>query len=107
MYYIENETDEKIDLKNVRAVLKKLVSYYGEKRDFSVTFVTDEEIRNLNREYRDLDMPTDILTFRLDDTPSFPISFDEEDPLSRFYILNSISLLKFQLSHGNGPEHAD
>ena len=29
MYYIENETDEKIDLKNVRAVLKKLVSYYG------------------------------------------------------------------------------
>ena len=42
MYYIENETDEKIDLKNVRAVLKKLVSYYGEKRDFSVTFVTDE-----------------------------------------------------------------
>ena len=79
MYYIENETDEKIDLKNVRAVLKKLVSYYGEKRDFSVTFVTDEEIRNLNREYRDLDMPTDILTFRLDDTPSFPISFDEEE----------------------------
>ena len=79
MYYIENETDEKIDLKNVRAVLKKLVSYYGEKRDFSVTFVTDEEIRNLNREYRDLDMSTDILTFRLDDTPSFPISFDEEE----------------------------
>ena len=79
MYYIENETDEKIDLKNVRAVLKKLVSYYGEKRDFSVTFVTDEEIRNLNREYRDLDMPTDILTFRLDDAPSFPISFDEEE----------------------------
>ena len=44
-----------------------------------MTFVTDEEIRNLNREYRDLDMPTDILTFRLDDTPSFPISFDEEE----------------------------
>ena len=55
------------------------MSYYGEKRDFSVTFVTDNEIQELNREYREIDAPTDILTFRLDDAPSFPISFEEED----------------------------
>ena len=79
MYYIENETEEKVDLKIVRAILKKIVAYYGEKRDFSVTFVTDDEIQELNREQRDIDAPTDILTFRLDDAPSFPISFDEED----------------------------
>ena len=79
MYYVENETEEKVDLKQVRAMLKKIVSYYGEKRDFSVTFVTDNEIQELNREYREIDAPTDILTFRLDDAPSFPISFEEED----------------------------
>lgn len=79
MYYVENETEEKVDLKIVRAILKKIVSYYGEKRDFSVTFVTDDEIQELNSEYREIDAPTDILTFRLDDAPSFPISFDEED----------------------------
>ena len=79
MYYVENETEEKVDLKQVRAILKKIVSYYGEKRDFSVTFVTDNEIQELNREYREIDAPTDILTFRLDDAPSFPISFEEED----------------------------
>ena len=79
MYYVENETEEKVDLKIVRAILKKIVAYYGEKRDFSVTFVTDDEIQELNREYREIDAPTDILTFRLDDAPSFPISFDEED----------------------------
>ena len=79
MYYVENETEEKVDLKEVRAILKKLVSYYGEKRDFSVTFVTDSEIQELNKEYREIDAPTDILTFRLDDTPSFPISFEDED----------------------------
>ena len=79
MYYVENETEEKVDLKQVRAILKKIVAYYGEKRDFSVTFVTDNEIQELNREYREIDAPTDILTFRLDDAPSFPISFDEED----------------------------
>ena len=79
MYYVENETEEKVDLKKVRAILKKIVSYYGEKRDFSVTFVTDSEIQELNKEYREIDAPTDILTFRLDDTPSFPISFEDED----------------------------
>ena len=79
MYYVENETEEKVDLKEVRAILKKIVSYYGEKRDFSVTFVTDSEIQELNKEYRETDAPTDILTFRLDDTPSFPISFEDED----------------------------
>ena len=79
MYYVENETEEKVDLKIVRAILKKIVAYYGEKRDFSVTFVTDDEIQELNREYREIDAPTDILTFRLDDAPSFPISVDEED----------------------------
>ena len=79
MYYVENETEEKVDLKQVRAILKKIVAYYGEKRDFSVTFVTDNEIQEFNREYREIDAPTDILTFRLDDAPSFPISFEEED----------------------------
>ena len=79
MYYVENETEEKVDLKQVIAILKKILSYYGEKRDFSVTFVTDNEIQELNREYREIDAPTDILTFRLDDAPSFPISFEEED----------------------------
>ena len=79
MYYVENETEEKVDLKQVRAILKKIVAYYGEKRDFSVTFVTDNEIQELNSEYREIDAPTDILTFRLDDAPSFPISFEEED----------------------------
>ena len=79
MYYVENETEEKVDLKQVRAILKQIVAYYGEKRDFSVTFVTDNEIQELNREYREIDAPTDILTFRLDDAPSFPISFEEED----------------------------
>ena len=79
MYYVENETEEKVDLKEVRAILKKIVLYYGEKRDFSVTSVTDSEIQELNKEYREIDAPTDILTFRLDDAPSFPISFEEED----------------------------
>lgn len=37
--------------------------------EFSVTFATDETIRDLNREYRDKDEPTDILTFVQADGP--------------------------------------
>ena len=79
MYYIENETKELIDLKKVGKILKLITAHFGEKRDFSVTFVDDEEIRRLNREYRNMDNPTDILTFRLDDGESFPIVWDGEE----------------------------
>ncbi len=58
--------------------LERILSYLGETRDFSVTFVSDEEIRSLNKDYRDIDSPTDILTFRLADGDDFFPSQDEE-----------------------------
>lgn len=79
MYYIENETKELIDLKKVGKILKLITAHFGEKRDFSVTFVDDEEIRRLNSEYRNMDNPTDILTFRLDDGESSAIVWDGEE----------------------------
>lgn len=38
----------------------------------SVSFVTDEEIHTLNREYRDVDRPTDVLSFSQLEGESFP-----------------------------------
>ena len=58
--------------------LAKMVESLDVKGDFSRTFVTDAEIRDLNREYRDKDEATDVLTFRLKDDSSFP-SFDFVD----------------------------
>lgn len=78
MFYVESEIEEKLDMASVNETLKAICSYYGERRDFSVTFVDDDEIQRLNKEYRDIDSPTDILTFRLDDGEEFPIVFDEE-----------------------------
>lgn len=41
-----------------------LLDVYGRRpQEVSVAIVSDEEIRRLNREFRDLDEPTDVLTF--------------------------------------------
>ena len=77
MYYIEPEDFPLLD--EVKEALNKFLKYLHEERDFSVSFVSDEEIRELNKEYRDIDAPTDILTFRLADSDiDFPLG-DEED----------------------------
>ncbi len=38
---------------------------FHENAEVSVSFVTDEQIRQLNKEFRDKDMPTDVLSFPL------------------------------------------
>lgn len=79
MYYIEPEENSPVDNMLVSVTLDKYLDYYKEYRDFSVHFIDDEEIRDLNNEYRGMDNPTDILTFRNDDGDDFPIVFDTDD----------------------------
>ncbi len=77
MHYIEDETNS-IDIEMVDDLIGKILSYLNETGDFSLHFVSDEEIRNLNRDYRGIDDPTDILTFAINDGEEFP-QFDEEE----------------------------
>lgn len=48
-----------------------------ETTDVSITFVTDERIHELNRDYRGIDRPTDVLSFECDNVP-----FEDEDVVS-------------------------
>ena len=85
MYTVEPEDFALIDF--VRKNLDSFLSYFNETGDFSVTFVSDDEIRNLNREYRNIDSPTDILTFRLaDGEDDFPSPEGEEVELGDIFI---------------------
>lgn len=91
MFFVENETDESIDLDRVNEVLNTLTSYLKEERDFSVTFIDDNSIKELNRDYRNMDNPTDILTFRLaDGDDDFPIMEDESEMGDIFISLESM-----------------
>lgn len=60
-------TDEIKNLieKSIAAVLK--VENLDENVEVSVSFVGDEEIRDLNRDYRGVDKSTDVLSFPMDD----------------------------------------
>ena len=85
MYTIEPEDFALMDF--VRKNLDSFLSYFNETGDFSVTFVSDDEIRNLNREFRNIDSPTDILTFRLaDGEDDFPSPEGEEVELGDIFI---------------------
>ncbi len=60
----------------VRAAVAATLQYeqFSQGAEVSVTFCNDDYIRELNREYRDKDVPTDVLSFPIFDA-------DEEDPI--------------------------
>ncbi|OMF34191.1 rRNA maturation RNase YbeY [Paenibacillus sp. FSL H8-0548] len=74
--------------------LEQLLQLAGEAEgmtdgDVSLTFTNDEEIHQLNREYRGIDRPTDVLSFAMQDdgVEELDIIFeveseDELDPIS-------------------------
>jgi probable rRNA maturation factor len=79
MYYMEIAENIKVDETLVKETLDKILSYLNEDRDFSLSFIDDNEMRDLNFEYRGIDAPTDILTFAINDGEDFPIVFDADD----------------------------
>ncbi len=73
--YIDNRQDrvqisdhiEDLIEKTIKEVL--LHENIGEKCEISISFVDNEEIRELNRDYRNKDEITDVLSFPLDEEP--------------------------------------
>lgn len=72
VYYDDRQDNIKIteEMKNlieksIKSVLK--VEELDDDVEVSVSFVGDEEIRDLNRDYRGVDKSTDVLSFPMDD----------------------------------------
>lgn len=73
MIYFDNRQDlikideeiEKIVEKSIEAALEEIE--FTDDYEVSVSFVGDEEIHELNRDYRGVDRTTDVLSFPMDD----------------------------------------
>lgn len=72
-----NETDEKLDeeIKDIKKTMKYAVEKLelGEV-EFNIIIVNNEYIHNLNKNYRNIDRPTDVITFALEDDKTFDVS---------------------------------
>ncbi len=72
-YYITNEQEKIEFLPEYEELVKKAIEgtleYEGFSKDceVSVTFTDNENIRTLNKEYRDIDRETDVLSFPMED----------------------------------------
>lgn len=64
-----NETKEKVlEEKELKKLIKYALKYMNLKNvSFSVIFVDNDKIHKLNKDYRNIDRPTDVITFRLAD----------------------------------------
>ena len=68
-----NNTDYKVDLETLKKVIdialkeEKVKNAY-----FNIIFVDNNEIHKINKEYRNIDKETDVISFALEDDDTYP-----------------------------------
>ena len=84
---INNETNEDINIKNdLEKVIKEVLDVEKidqEKCEVSLSFVDEEKIRQLNRDFRLIDRATDVLSFPIEDF----FNDDRENILEKPYLM--------------------
>ena len=68
MLEIDNKTDFSLDQKLLKTIAEDLTN-----RSVELIVVDDQEIARLNKAYRNIDKPTDVLSFPLEETPGAPL----------------------------------
>ena len=89
MIEIINETDYQPNVNLLKTIAEHLTN-----RDIEVTFTNNATIREINREQRGIDAPTDVLSFPLEPVPFVPLG---ELVISVEYAKNQASLHKNSL----------
>lgn len=69
---IINETNEEIDIKNLKNVIEYALKHENvENAIMNVIIIDNERIHKINKEYRGIDRPTDVISFALEDDKTF------------------------------------
>lgn len=115
MLNLENEQDQiTVDallLKKLNEALEAVTSGEGVEYDADVTLflVNDEEIRSINAEYRQIDAPTDVLSFPIIQYEAglvFSDSFDEASLTDDMFLADSLLLGDIFLSGERAVEQS-
>lgn len=84
---INNETNEDINIKNdLEKVIREVLDVEKvdqEKCEISLSFVDEEKIRQLNKDFRSIDRVTDVLSFPIEDF----FNEDRENILKKPYLM--------------------
>ena len=85
MIIIENEQDKVEIPDSISKLIEKTIEMCMKAEELtmayevSVLIVDDEEIRAINREHRDIDKPTDVLSFPMAEFRNGELIYDEGD----------------------------
>ena len=75
-FEVFNETEEEIDLKEVEKFLDFALKHENlNDVIFNIIFVDNESIRKINKEYRNIDRETDVISFALEDNEDMTFEF--------------------------------
>ena len=101
---IINQTNEKkwnSYRKDFMKILRKTCDVLKCDEDFamSLIFVDDEQIQEINREYREKDMPTDVISFALNDVED-PYDLEDTNEIGDIFInVNAIIRQAIEYQH--------
>ena len=69
---IENLTLEDVDLELIKMVAESTLDYEGvNNAEASIIIIDNKEIKRINKEYRNIDRETDVISFALEDDETF------------------------------------
>lgn len=103
-YYIDNRQNKFEITQNLEKIIEDIINeslkVEGLSKDYevSISFVENDEIRALNREYRDVDKETDVLSFPLEE------DFEVTTPLLGDIIISMDKALEQASEYGHTIE---
>ena len=86
MFEIINNTDKDLEKSEI---IREYIEFLVKKRNiynaiFNIIFVSSEEIHKINKEYRNVDRPTDVISFAMED--NMDIKYEDFRLLGDIYI---------------------
>jgi len=113
MFEIINNTNDEIENLNV---IEEYINFLVKNRQidnaiFNIIFVSSEEIHKINKEYRNVDRVTDVISFALEDTPDvidsefrmlgdIYICLDKVYEQAKLYNHSNLREMCFLITHG-------